>query len=675
MDGLTRRCRWMVLALGLALGGAAHAQDSLRPEITRLERLPSSERKDFVEQINKVRSQARADSEEQFDLLFQLAMHHAGRKQRTELEALEGPLAAWRQSPNEVRRAQGELMWALAWTSYHLSTGHYALAQKEMDSIRPERLAALAPKWRYRERSMRAGVRELAGHADEAVLLRLDAVRLAAEMDEPWRRAYALSRLSTVYIQVDQIDKAKETIDEALKLAKQSPADHDLLSGLYNAVALIYQGESERSVARKALETALHHAKLAGDRGQQLLLMGNLADSYLQVGDFARALTITSEVIPLAQELGERDSELLALHNMGIAKIGLKRIAEGKADVMKVIAVHRQQGAMSDLASSWQELGLYLEKAGDYAGAVEAYEEYRRIADTLSRADQRKRVLEAQEKFDAERRSQETRLLEEQTKLQGEQIRARNLQLVQWGLLLASAVAAMVLMVMLFRRMRHANRELAQSNAELAVRSERDALTGLANRRYFQREVGHHEHDGVLKASLFLIDIDHFKRINDTHGHAGGDAVLVATAHRLRAAVREQDIVVRWGGEEFLILVSSREPLLTLGLAHRILKGLGGEPVALPNGQVVRVTASIGYASFPIPGGEGAPGWEKAIDVVDTLMYQAKGHGRNQAWGLNGARCESMQSLQEAMADWGAARDDGRLNLQVTPGPQRGGDE
>ncbi|MBB5205272.1 diguanylate cyclase (GGDEF)-like protein [Inhella inkyongensis] len=656
------------LCLALLVHGV-QGQEALRPEITALERMPSSAGAQLPGLVAKLRGRALPRSEEQFDLIFLLAGHYAGNKQRAELEALDRDFGPWRQSSDAAQRLQGELASAISWTRFHMASGHLQLAQQELQSVKPELLTDLPLKWRYRERGLRASVLEQTGNIDEALLLRLETARLAEQLNQAWRQSYALSSLALTYLRAGQLDKAREAADEGLRMAQREPEDHDLLGNAFNIKGMIASEGSDQAEARLAYEQALVYARKASDRGTQSVLMGNLADSYLRGGEYARALSISEEALPLAIELKDAGSQALALHNMGVAKIALKRVAEGKADVLKAITMERQQGATTSVSEGWNELGRYLEQAGDFAGAFEAFEEHRRIADTLSRADQRKRVLEAQEQFDADRRQRETQLLSQETVLQSGQIKARNLQLTQWALLLASGLAAVVLLVMIFRRMRHTNVELARSNAELAVRSERDPLTGLSNRRHFQREVKRHLQEGGLQATLFLLDIDHFKRLNDEYGHAGGDAVLVAVAQRLRAAVREQDLVVRWGGEEFLMLVSTREPALTQALALRMLRELSCEPIALPQDQSVRISGSLGFASFPLPGGNVAPDWERAVDIVDTLMYQAKGHGRNQAWGLMRANGTDLDAVLAQLGELGPARERGDLQLQVLPGP------
>jgi diguanylate cyclase (GGDEF)-like protein len=163
-----------------------------------------------------------------------------------------------------------------------------------------------------------------------------------------------------------------------------------------------------------------------------------------------------------------------------------------------------------------------------------------------------------------------------------------------------------------------------------------DSLTGLHNRRSFDE----HLPRSVARAQrveeslcLLMIDIDHFKHLNDRHGHSTGDAVLVDVARRLRETLREEDLIVRWGGEEFLVIVQALAPEQVDALAQRMLGALESAPVVAGT-QRIAVTASIGFATFPIGPGSLRVPWERAINLVDTAMYLAKAHGRNRAYGV-----------------------------------------
>src|SRR5690606_36548265 len=142
-----------------------------------------------------------------------------------------------------------------------------------------------------------------------------------------------------------------------------------------------------------------------------------------------------------------------------------------------------------------------------------------------------------------------------------------------------------------------------------------------------------------------LLDIDHFKRINDEYGHAAGDAVLVEIGRRLRSAMRESDMVLRWGGEEFLVysqgVSQDQRPLLV----QRILDAIAATPVVLEDGTTLANSATAGAVSLPFAPQAGdehepspQPDWEQAIALADRALYKGKEAGRNRGYIVAGLR-------------------------------------
>jgi diguanylate cyclase (GGDEF)-like protein len=159
--------------------------------------------------------------------------------------------------------------------------------------------------------------------------------------------------------------------------------------------------------------------------------------------------------------------------------------------------------------------------------------------------------------------------------------------------------------------------------------SSRDALTGLANRRSFELALAR-EIDRVARsgepALLLTLDIDHFKRVNDTHGHAAGDAVLAAVGRALAETVRPMDLVARVGGEEFCIVLPNCPAAFGPQVAERIRTRVARSPVSIGPDETMHVTVSIGGAF--------APQWVRTtprlwIDRADVQLYRAKTDGRN----------------------------------------------
>ena len=162
---------------------------------------------------------------------------------------------------------------------------------------------------------------------------------------------------------------------------------------------------------------------------------------------------------------------------------------------------------------------------------------------------------------------------------------------------------------------------LGEANLQLGILARTDALTGLANRRSFVEQVN--ALAAAHRGAILMIDIDHFKRINDGHGHDIGDATLRAVAATLRDALRPGDVLARWGGEEFIALLPDRDCSDALGVAESLRSAIAGVVVAVADGTLA-LTASIGVATHTA-----TQALDDSIRNADRALYQAKQQGRN----------------------------------------------
>jgi diguanylate cyclase (GGDEF)-like protein len=190
--------------------------------------------------------------------------------------------------------------------------------------------------------------------------------------------------------------------------------------------------------------------------------------------------------------------------------------------------------------------------------------------------------------------------------------------------------------------------ELARANHELQEASLNDPLTGVRNRRFFQSmipadasqavrayrgtEIYGRDHRDLL---FFMVDIDRFKDVNDEYGHDAGDRVLVQIAQRLTRLVRESDFLIRWGGEEFLVVFRAAERNDGALLASRILKAVNGVEFDLGNERRLTRSCSVGWAAFPwLPPVCSDLPVDEVLRLADRGLYLAKQQGRNQAVGM-----------------------------------------
>jgi diguanylate cyclase (GGDEF)-like protein len=210
--------------------------------------------------------------------------------------------------------------------------------------------------------------------------------------------------------------------------------------------------------------------------------------------------------------------------------------------------------------------------------------------------------------------------------------------------------------------------ELQRKNLELQEISFTDVLTGIWNRRYMEeiltaeagqvlRNYQRARGSGIRKMDhrdlvFIMVDMDFFKEVNDVHGHPAGDRLLQLVAQRLSTVVRKSDVLVRWGGEEFLIMSRSTDPSGTPAFCSRVLEVISVEPFDLGHGISVKKTCSVGWAAYPWCRGEyEALCAEESIELADAALYRAKALGRNQGVGI--------------VAGEGATLDPGSIDLRT----------
>jgi len=154
-----------------------------------------------------------------------------------------------------------------------------------------------------------------------------------------------------------------------------------------------------------------------------------------------------------------------------------------------------------------------------------------------------------------------------------------------------------------------------------------DKLTGLLNRHacsiVLERLMAAYRRT-PCPISVLLADVDHFKEINDRYGHQAGDQVLSSLARQLKSGIRESDIAVRWGGEEFLVILQNCDQTEARQLAEK-LRQLAASCIANPENPAIRVSISIGVSQF-----DGQESLDQTIDRADAALYSAKQSGRDQ---------------------------------------------
>jgi len=225
------------------------------------------------------------------------------------------------------------------------------------------------------------------------------------------------------------------------------------------------------------------------------------------------------------------------------------------------------------------------------------------------------------------------------------------------------AMAALILV-----RQRQLMAELAEAARVLHNASVTDSLTGCRNRRFLEaalpadasqalRSYASGDSERARDLVFYLVDLDNFKDVNDQYGHHIGDNVLVETSGRIKAVIRNSDVLVRWGGDEFLIVSRYSDRAEGASFAWRLLRAVA-QPITFgaPDYPVIRQTCSIGWAAFPWHQDRPSEtGFETVLGFADRALYEAKASGKNRGVGVSASGASNPTFVTTTAADVDAA--------------------
>jgi diguanylate cyclase (GGDEF)-like protein len=507
---------------------------------------------------------------------------------------------------------------------------------------------------RYRVLSLRGHVFRVLGQDDAALPFLERALDVANKMHHDPRILHAMLALASIYIDSGNFDRATVLLKSARSLAT-GLGDEAGLVETEERVSDIADRRGDRAEERRAALAGLEHAKRSGSSKWLELALLNLGDSYLKSRDFTESLKYTKQALPIMSRTNHHDDEQVALFNEGLAYIGLGSIKAGEKLAEGAISTALAGSDFLDAKELLREYADALEHAGYLMMAIQVYHRYDEIGEKFMTSTRQRAFLELSAQFDDERKARELELLRRDNELKVSEMRGQRLQ--QQLILAAALFIALICAALVWAFAR-----VSKANDRLRFSSEHDPLTGLSNRRYFNERVLAVDGGRPVWGCVLLADLDHFKRINDTHGHPAGDAVLAAISQRLSAALREHDKLVRWGGEEFLAVLGPMTPAQADLTAERLLQAVRCEPVVW-NGHLIHCTISIGYASFPMAGSATDISLDSAISLVDKALYVAKRRGRDRACLIKVVSARDDKELTRISSEFESATRDHRVEL------------
>ncbi|HUQ08729.1 MAG TPA: diguanylate cyclase [Steroidobacteraceae bacterium] len=488
------------------------------------------------------------------------------------------------------------------------------------------------------------------------------AVALTRKLDTRGKLPKYLTALSFCYSDTAaRFPQGLALLNEALTLAEAMKLRPEERGLIYNATTILYRKnqlytqayeysklayDQWKSIdALPSMDTQLHNLLInavsmgdldkAEQHGKQLFALADAAPQYPDFRFFAALdsglVALTRNDLPRAVKLFEqaRDEER---HTDESAFIAANRAQLTAAYFLHgdIDAALRESAAVAGLPgfeSLDADQKQFVQALRQYGGKHTLQAMQGLYA--LYRAQQKRQwdflrnnTLDHARRHDTRIQKYETQLLENQVQIQRLKLDAQQRQQEASRLyLLLAAVIALSLGLLAYT--------LWRSRRRFRIQAQTDSLTGIANRRHFlecAQQVARRHRDQPQPASVLVLDIDHFKLINDAHGHQAGDAAIRHVATQVNACLRDGDVFGRLGGEEFAALLPATDEAAAWKVAEQIRQVIERTPLS-HHGDSIRLTVSIGLMSGPLSGDN----IETLIQCADKVMYRAKNAGRNRS--------------------------------------------
>lgn len=514
------------------------------------------------------------------------------------------------------------------------SYGHWMLGKIQTAYTLAQRAAqfapaALSPGTRIKSLLTTAQMQAEEHQPQAALQSAAAAVQLAGATADEALMFMAAKTQTKVALSTNDLALANSAMEQLLSLGLRAPYRERLLVAkkMEFAVASASGDLQRASLAMADSVRSMAQLQLNETLGT---VLNDYADLELKRSHFAKAAALSQQALALPAVAANEHASNLAHFNHALALIHLRQVRAGSAEAEQLFQSPLVRAQLREYLSEYISV---LSQVGEVSMAARAQARLNQWE--KDQALQRLKEEEtAQARLDALARDSQLTALE---------AAKAHAQRKSWLIAAVSAVAGLIALLYLYGRSRRDNQALAASNRQLYTSSNRDTLTGLFNRRYADSVVANLARRGndagapALAGSglVLLMDIDHFKALNDTHGHAAGDQVLRTTAERLSRLFRQEDIVVRWGGEEFLALLPATQAPEAARIAARVLSAVSAQPVDL-NGTPVKVTVSVGLCSLGLQLRDRALNWAEVVNLADQALYLAKQNGRDMAYGVTG---------------------------------------
>ncbi len=482
-----------------------------------------------------------------------------------------------------------------------------------------------------------------------------------------------LLRFGGVFLYTGDATRAISYLSRALAASEANPGQATNRNSIYNNLGTAYYGLKNFEQAAIFFRKAMDYARENG--GNRASPMNNLANVLREWGRDREALDLFREYEQISTSSGDKEGMGVAAKNIGETYIKMGERSKAIAPLERAYAIYSETDYRPKRLELFPVMIENLDALGRPADALRLMREFKVLSDEIINVESRERIskletaidlAEKQKQLkDSERdRSQQAAAISELESQQGFDRR------INRGMLLAIAALAILIVLQVRDRWLKARahraltakseeieeqrRALVSLNEVVRRQSQEDVLTGLKNRRFLsewmaesnqRRAADVDAQRGREPTLLIMIDIDHFKNVNDGYGHATGDQVLIEFASILRDCKRDSDLIIRWGGEEFVWLCPDTPTSAAPMLCERVRTALAARPT-LVEGDHIALTASMGFAPHPIWDGQSAD-WQLSMRIADHALYQCKANGRDRWLGYAAGKTPAPETIRE----------------------------
>ncbi len=511
--------------------------------------------------------------------------------------------------------------------------------------------------------SNRGVVLELMGQFEPALEAHMQALELAQRSNDLSASATALYNLGEIHRELGDHELSLSYLKDALALDQQVGNQTDIAYS-HNMLGQALLEDGDILGARQHTQEAVQLFDQLNAPRDRAWAQTVLATVELTAGNLPAARALLDQALATAIE---RESWSL------LPKIRMRRVtleiaeghyAEAEAQALLGIEMTRGNGESDREEELTGLLAEAREAAGDLNGALAAIKRQRELKSEILRSDRQQSMAAMQSQAEFLRRGQRIELLEASQTLQEERMAREALLRKVW---IAGALLLLMVFALSYARVSqqrsnrrltsevaHRTRELESAYAAVEEASLTDSLTGLRNRRFLE-QLAPHAQAGSAGLVVLLLDLDHFKSINDSQGHEAGDGVLVQVAERLREELGLADAIVRWGGEEFLVACGIEASGDGALLAEKLRQKIASNLFPIEGGGALRVSCSAGFVELPLSGEATFDlNWIDLLNLADSCLYAAKASGRNAWVGMRasiGSKTMQRAELRRPLAE------------------------